>query len=120
MDRRIENPKDSNVYRNGDWGLNPTLKGSDVCRIDIARFHPTLKGSNVCKTDIPCFHTTLKGSNVCRTDITCFNTTPMGSNNSPVAFFYKHQIPSGLFADIKSENLETTNQNGFAVSKELK
>jgi hypothetical protein len=62
----LTNPKDSNVYRNGDFGLNPTLKGS----------------------------------NVCRTDIACFNTTPMGSNNSPVAFFYKHQIPSGLKAKL--------------------
>ncbi|MDA3942476.1 MAG: hypothetical protein PF694_02915 [Bacteroidetes bacterium] len=76
-------PKDLNVYRNVDFGLNPTLKGS----------------------------------NVCRTDIACFHTTPVGSNNLSVEFFYKHQIPSGLFADIKSENMEQEIQSGL---KELK
>lgn len=60
-----------------------------------------------------------KDSNVYRNDDFGLHTTPMGSNNSSVAFFYKHQIPSGLFTDIKLETIEADIQKGLAELKEL-
>jgi len=81
MDRIIENPKDSNVYRNGCCGLYTTLKGSYVYR-----------------------------------KYQCLGySTPSGSHRSLYMFFYKHQIPSGLFL----ENIEADIQKGLAELKEL-
>ena len=61
------------------------------------------------------FKKTLKGSNVYRNSIRCVHSTPSGSHNSFVAFFYKHQIPSGLFLN----NMEAYIQKGLKELKSL-
>lgn len=61
------------------------------------------------------FRATLKGSYVYRKNQCAGYSTPSGSHRSRVVFFYKHQIPSGLFL----ESIEADIQKGLAELKEL-
>jgi len=63
----------------------------------------------------PDFHATLKGSNVYRNYFVGLYTTPKGSHPSYVIFFYKYQIPSGLFL----ESIEFNIKKGLAELKEF-
>ncbi|MDD3773409.1 MAG: hypothetical protein PHC38_12260 [Weeksellaceae bacterium] len=56
-----------------------------------------------------------KDSNVYREYPRGGYSTPMGSNNSRVIFFYKHQIPSGLYM----YDIEADIQKGLADLKEM-
>lgn len=89
MDRRIKNPKDSNVYRNGLSDIHTPPSGSHIIVVSV--FYKHQIPSELINTK-----PTQKGSNVYRTDIAGFHTTPSGSNNIPIINFYKPEIPSGL------------------------
>lgn len=56
-----------------------------------------------------------KGSNVFRKICSGFYTTPSGSHILESSFFYKHQLPSGLFLN----RIEADIQKGLAELKEL-
>ena len=70
--------------------------------------------SNVCRMNDCQLYTPLKGSNVYRNDSIDVDTTPSGSHVPMSMFFYKHQIPSGLFL----ESMEAEIEKGLKELKE--
>ena len=56
-----------------------------------------------------------KGSHVYRKQASGVYTTPSGSHPFRVIFFYKHQIPSGLFL----ESIEADIQKGLTELKQM-
>ena len=73
------------------------------------------KDSNVYSDVYSMNNMTLKGSNVYRNDSIDVDTTPSGSHVPMSMFFYKHQIPSGLFL----ENMEAEIEKGLKELKEF-
>ena len=61
------------------------------------------------------FHTTLKGSNVYSNNRFAGDSTPSGSHVPGSMFFYKYQIPKGLFL----ESIEADIQKGINELKQL-